>query len=151
MAAREIRKAESADLGAIRTCAEQAYALYIPRIGKKPAPMIADFGSQIAAGQVDVCCEGERLLGYIVSYPRGDHLHVENVAVLPDLQGSGLGRQLMAHAEDVARRAGLAAIELYTNLHMTENQEFYPRLGYDETGRGEEDGFERVFYRKELN
>jgi hypothetical protein len=33
---------------------------------------------------------------------------------------------------------------------MTENLTFYPALGYDETGRGVQDGFARVFYRKAL-
>lgn len=147
---RTIRLATADDVAEIRRCAEEAYALYVPRIGKKPAPMIADFAAQIAAGQVHVCIEAERLLGYIVLYPRDDHLHVENVAVFPGQQGTGLGKYLMAFAEIEARRAGLAAIELYTNQHMTENLSFYPRLGYEELGRGEEAGFARVFYRKAL-
>ncbi len=148
--ARTIRLAVATDLAAIRRCAEEAYALYVPRIGKKPAPMVADFAAQIDDRQVHVCVEGERVLGYIVLYARDDHLHIENVAVFPSLQGSGLGRDLLAFAEDEARRAGIAVIELYTNRHMTENLGFYPRLGYVELGRGEEAGFARVFYRKKL-
>ncbi len=31
------------------------------------------------------------------------------------------------------------------------NRSLYPRLGYSETGRRMEDGFDRVFYRKELS
>ena len=147
----EIRPATAADLAEIRRCAEDAYALYVPRIGRKPAPMVADFAAQIAAAQVHVCVAGDRLLGYIVMYPRDDHLHIENVAVFPELQGSGVGRRLLAFAEAEAQRAGIAAIELYTNQHMTENLSFYPRLGYRELGRGEEAGFARVFYRKELD
>lgn len=145
-----MRLAVAGDVAEIRRCAEEAYALYVPRIGKKPAPMIADFATQIAAGQVHVCIEGARLLGYIVLYPRDDHLHVENVAVFPGQQGTGLGKFLMAFAEAEAKRAGIAAIELYTNQHMTENLSFYPRLDYKELGRGEEAGFARVFYRKVL-
>lgn len=147
----DIRLAVPEDLSAIRRCAEDAYALYVPRIGKKPAPMIADFAAQIDAGQVHVCIEGGELAGYIVLYPRGDHLHIENVAILSALQGSGLGRKLLVFAEAEARRAGLAAIELYTNQKMTENLTFYPRLGYVELRRAEEDGFARVFYRKDLS
>ena len=150
-ATRDIRLAAASDLDAIRRCAEEAYALYVPRIGKKPAPMIADFATQIEAGQVHVCVEEEQVLGYIVLYPRDDHLHIENVAVFPSQQGTGLGKYLLAFAETEARRAGIAAIELYTNQHMTENLSFYPRLGYAELGRGEEAGFARVFYRKELS
>ena len=33
---------------------------------------------------------------------------------------------------------------------MTENLELYPRLGYREVDRREEDGFSRVFFRKRL-
>ena len=47
-------------------------------------------------------------------------------------------------------RPGFDRIELYTNAAMRENIEYYPRLGYKEIGRHEEDGFERVFFRKSL-
>ena len=91
------------------------------------------------------------MAGFVVGYPRGDHWHLENVAVDPAKQGTGLGRALVTHAEAVARAAGARAVELYTNAKMTENQGLYPRLGYRETGRAAEDGFDRVFYRKTLD
>lgn len=119
-------------------------------MGRKPAPMVADFAGQIAAGQVHVAEGDGGIAGYIVFYPRGDHIHVENVAVDPALQGRGIGKALLGLAEAAAERHGLAALELYTNARMTENQVFYPRLGYVETGRREEDGFARVYYRKDL-
>ena len=50
----------------------------------------------------------------------------------------------------MARAAGAVAVELYTNARMTENMSLYPRPGYAETGRALENGFDRVFYRKEL-
>ena len=112
--------------------------------------MVADFEAQIGAGKLHVVeLEGE-VAGFVVFYPRGDHLHVENVAVLPSAQGKGIGKALLSFAEDQARRLGLPAVELYTNVKMVENQAFYPALGYVETDRREEDGFSRVFYRKEL-
>jgi hypothetical protein len=33
---------------------------------------------------------------------------------------------------------------------MTENQRLYAAIGYEETGRGNTDGYERVFMRKRL-
>ncbi len=54
----------------------------------------------------------------------------------------------MAFAEEHARTEGLAEVVLYTNERMTENLRFYPALGFTETGRGVQDGFARVFYRK---
>lgn len=150
-AVRTIRLAVKADLPAVQRCAEDAYAMYVSRIGKKPAPMIADFAVQIDAGDVYVSVEDDTVLGYIVMYSRGDHIHIENVAVFGRAQGKGVGKQLLAFAESQARDAGIGALELYTNQHMTENLVFYPRLGYAEVGRGEEGGFSRVFYRKILD
>lgn len=145
-----IRKAARPDLEGVRDCARQAYALYVPRMGKEPAPMVADFEAQIHAGKLHVVELDGGVAGFVVFYPRGDHLHVENVAVLPGAQGKGIGKALLGFAEDEARRLGLPAVELYTNVKMVENQAFYPALGYLETDRREEDGFSRVFYRKDL-
>ncbi len=46
---------------------------------------------------------------------------------------------------------GFSAVELYTNEKMTKNLQPYPYLGYREIGRWEEDGFNRVFFKKELS
>jgi ribosomal protein S18 acetylase RimI-like enzyme len=143
-----IRPARLGDLDAVKTCAEQAYAPYVARIGKKPAPMVADFKARIEAGQVYVFERNREILGYIVLYPRRDHLHVENVAVFPGHHGHGIGKALLSFAEDHAKRQRLCAVELYTNAMMTENLVYYPKLGYDEISRREEDGFSRVYFRK---
>ena len=143
-----IRPARDADCDAVRACAEAAYAPYVERIGRKPAPMVADFAAQIAAGQVRVLVEDGEICGFTVFYPRGDHLHLENVAVHPSQYGRGHGQRLLAFVEQEALRLGLAAVELYTNEKMEKNLILYPRLGYQEVGRREEDGFRRVFFRK---
>jgi len=145
-----IVRADKSHLGAIERCARAAYQKYVARIGREPAPMVADFGAQIAAGQIWAAVDEAGLGGYAVCYARGDHMHLENIAVLPERQGHGIGRALIAHVEAEARRRGLAAVELYTNEKMTENLQLYPRLGYIETGRHLEDGFHRVFFRKAL-
>jgi len=146
----KLRKATASDCNDVKTCAAEAYARYVPRIGRKPAPIFADFTAQIDAGQVHVAEADGAFAGFIVLYPRNDHIHVENVAIYPAVQGRGLGKALLAFAEAEAKRQGFAAIELYTNAMMIENQRFYPRLGYIETGRRDEDGFARVYYRKDL-
>ncbi len=145
-----IRLAQIADLDLVRSCAEQAYALYVPRMGKKPAPMVADFKAQIEAGHVYVIEADETVAGFIVLYRRRDHLHVENVAIFPARQRQGLGGALLSFAEAEAKRQGIPAIELYTNIKMTENLELYPRLGYVEIDRREDEGFSRVYFRKPL-
>lgn len=145
-----VRLAQPQDLRAIQECARLAYEFYVPRIGKRPAPMIADFGQQIEEGIVYVLAKGRDVSGFIVFYPQDDHVHLENVAMRPECQGLGYGIKLIEFAEQEAIKAGYTAIELYTNAKMTENLTLYPYLGYTETDCRHEDGFDRVFYRKEL-
>ncbi len=147
----KIRPAQFDDLTAVERIASVAYAKYVKRIGKKPAPMIADFGSQIDKGTVFVAVDdGGAICGFVVFYPRDGGIHLENVAVSPTHQGSGIGRRLIAFAEDWAAVRGYRSVDLYTNEKMVENMTFYPALGYVETRRGEEDGFRRVYYRKSI-
>jgi ribosomal protein S18 acetylase RimI-like enzyme len=146
----EIRQARMTDLHGIRRCAEAAYGIYVPRIGKPPAPMVADFARLIGDGKVHVLSDGSAIAGFAVFYLRGDHVHLENVAVHPDFQKRGHGARLIAYAEQFATEAGANAVELYTNIKMTENLSLYPSLGYEEAGRRHEDGFDRVFFRKIL-
>ena len=47
-----IRPAKANDAPEIRECAEQAYARYVPVIGRKPAPMVADFNPMAFKAQV---------------------------------------------------------------------------------------------------
>lgn len=145
-----IRPAEASDEAAILACAEQAYSRFIPRIGRKPAPMLADYRGQIAAGQVWIAEDGSDLAGFIVFAPQGDVMLLENVAVLPTAAGRGIGKALIGCCEAEARRLGLRAISLYTNEKMVENIAIYPKLGYVETRRGDEDGFRRVWFEKPL-
>lgn len=47
-----IRKGELLDIGVIKICIDEAYASYIPRIGKRPASMDTDFKPLLDDGRV---------------------------------------------------------------------------------------------------
>lgn len=111
--------------------------------------MLADYDAAIGAGEAWVLEEDGGLAGVLVARPGEDHLFVETVAVQPERQGGGLGRRLMTFAEDEALRLGLDEVRLYTNEKMRENFSFYGGLGFEETGRRTEDGYRRVFMRKQ--
>jgi GNAT superfamily N-acetyltransferase len=146
-----IRQAVADDEDAVRACAEQAYAQYVSVIGRKPAPMLADFRAQIAAGFVHLCIgEQEELRGFIVFYPVGQHMLLENIAVSKAGRGKGIGKALIQFCEAQATRLGLGSVCLYTNEKMTDNLSIYPRLGYVEVQRRSEDGFDRVYFEKRL-
>ncbi|AYD01057.1 GNAT family N-acetyltransferase [Neorhizobium sp. NCHU2750] len=146
-----IRPAVAADETNIRACAESAYTRYIEAIGRRPAPMDADFAAKISAGEVYVAEDDDGVFqGFIVFFPDDGHMFLENVAVMPSAAGKGVGKSLIGFCEAEARRQGLSAIELYTNEKMIENLSIYPRLGYVETDRRSENGFNRVFFEKKL-
>jgi len=145
-----IRAAIAADVAVIGQIVEQAYRHYIPRIGKPPGPMLDDYAVRVSEGVVWVIEEGSTIAGIIVLLPTPDYLLLDNIAVAPARQGTGLGRQLLAFAEAEALRRGYNEIRLYTHEKMTENQRLYAAIGYEEIGRGTEAGYERVFMRKQL-
>ena len=93
--------------------------------------------------------EGDALAGILVLEEAGDGaLLLDNVAVAPSAQGKGHGQALVAFAEAEAQRRRLREVRLYTNVLMTENLALYGRLGFRETGRVSEKGYERVYMAK---
>ncbi|MEQ4715049.1 GNAT family N-acetyltransferase [Nonomuraea sp. B19D2] len=143
-----MRLAGAADKAAVERLVYDAYSPWIEVVGMRPLPMEADYAALIDAGLVHVTDE---LDGLIVLVPEDGVLLVENVAVRPGRQGKGLGRALMAYAEEEARRLGLPALRLYTNVKMAANIALYESLGYIETGRQGIEGRSAVMLRKQLN
>lgn len=74
------------------------------------------------AGSVAVGCDGHRAWVYYL-------------AVAPDRQGQGLGRRLMAAAEDFARDRGIQKLQLMVRPSNAKVASFYRALGYEETPR----------------
>jgi ribosomal protein S18 acetylase RimI-like enzyme len=146
-----IRLAEACDEPDVKNCAEQAYVHYVPVIGRKPAPMLADYAAQIAEGVVYVATDEEKTFqGFIVFYAEDGHILLENVAVLPSAAGRGVGKSLMSFCENAGRERGMKTVQLYTNALMTDNLWMYPRLGYVQIAQRTEDGFNRVYFEKRL-
>ncbi len=149
-AAGAVSLARTGQEDAIRSLVRRAYAIYVPRMGKEPGPMLDDYGARVAEGSAYVFERDDTLCGALVLLDYPDHLLLDNVAIDPACQGQGLGRILIDFAEDEARRRGYGEIRLYTHRTMTENVTMYAALGYEETGRGEQAGYDRVFMRKRL-
>ncbi len=102
------------------------------------AAATAGISAAIAAGQVYVAIAAEpEIAGLIALIDKPDHR-------APGVRAA-LGRVPIAFAEAQARRRGFAELRLYTHATMVGNIALYRRLGFTETGRGLEDGYDRVF------
>jgi GNAT superfamily N-acetyltransferase len=145
-----IRRATADDAARTRAIARAAYGKYVPRIGREPAPMLADFAAEIAAGRVIVIETAGEVEGYMIAWPEADAYFIDNIAIDPKRQGEGLGRRLIAHVAIEAKRLRLPAVRLYTNAMMTENLSMYAHIGFVETHRAMEKGFHRIYMRWSL-
>ncbi|KAM4057206.1 hypothetical protein HRG_004043 [Hirsutella rhossiliensis] len=119
-----LAQAGPGDVPAIREIVRAAYAKYVDRIGKPPAPMAADYHHLVNRSET-------------------------SSSTLPP-RGRGYGRVLLECADRVARDRGLAALTLFTNAKMYENLALYAKMGYSEVGNRTESGHERVYFRKDL-
>ena len=145
-----VERAKAEDVPAIKPMVDAAYSKYIERLGKLPAAMNSDYEELVETQNVYVLRIGGHMVGSILLSRDGDAIKVNNLVVDPSVQGRGYGRVLMDYAEAMARAQGLAAVTLFTNEKMHENIVLYTKIGFTETGRKAEDGFNRVFFRKNL-
>ena len=146
-----VETAKAEDVPAIKPMIDAAYSKYIERFGKLPAAMTADCDKLVETQSLYVLRVGSNVIGSVLLSRDGDSIKVNNLVVEPSAQGRGYSRMLMSYAESMARAQGLAAVTLFTNEKMHENIALYTKLGFTETGRKTEDGFNRVFFRKSLS
>lgn len=77
--------------------------------------------------------EEGRILGCLMLTPRENgEIQMRQVAVRPDLQGTGLGRTLVSEAERKARELGFTRMMLHARDGAVG---FYEKLGYTKLGK----------------
>ncbi len=92
--------------------------------------MTTDYGEAVRKHHIDLLHMDGKLAALIEMIPGDDHLLIENVAVSPAFQNRGLGRRLLAHAEQVAAAQGHPVVRLFTNKLFAANVQLYGKLGY---------------------
>jgi GNAT superfamily N-acetyltransferase len=125
-----LRPATLADAPAVRALVREAYAKWVPIIGREPKPMTADYAQAVQKHRIDLLYADGTLAALIEMIAEPECLLIENVAVSPAFQGQGLGRKLMAHAEQVAASLKRDRARLYANKLFAENIRLYAKLGY---------------------
>ena len=82
----------------------------------------------ILVGRADGAIVASAMVGH-----DGHRGWVYYVAVDPNLQGNGLGRNIMAAAEDWLRNAGVPKLQLLVRRENAKAGAFYQSLGYEES------------------
>ena len=128
----QIRVAQPADVDALVALINAAFVV----------ERIAIEGDRVDAGKVRaymdrgqfLLLEALSLLGCAYVELRGDHGYLGLLSVEPALQMRGLGRRLMAAAEQYFHEAGCIAVDLRIISARPELLRFYTKLGFRETG-----------------
>ena len=84
---------------------------------------------------IDLLEEDGRPIALIEIIPSPSQLLIENIAVLPDRYGEGIGEMLLEPAETIARSLGVNELRvnewrLYTDAKFSTNLSFYARRGF---------------------
>ena len=142
------RLAAPGEIEAVQHVIVLAYGRYLARFNRLPRTFSRDYSAHIREGRLWVI--GEPVVGVVSLSACDSSLVIENLAVLPNFQGQGVGRRLIDFAETQARLRGLRRLELFTNVMMTENLEIFRRFGFEETARQTADGMQRVHFARTL-
>jgi GNAT superfamily N-acetyltransferase len=126
----ELRRATAADVTAVTALQRAAYAGNREVLGVEPLPLRADYEEIVARCEVWLAEGGQGLDGVLILEPRPDDLLIWSVATEPRAQGRGLGRRLLAAAEQRAAALGRRTMRLYTGEPLTGNIAWYGRHGY---------------------
>lgn len=126
----ELRAAERGEAATIRDVVRNAYAKWVPVIGREPLPMQVDYAQALHDHQFVVAVADGGMVGLIETVGHEDHVWIENVAVVPEWQGRGIGQRLLADAERRAAEAACFETRLVTNGAFEATLHLYARLGY---------------------
>jgi N-acetylglutamate synthase-like GNAT family acetyltransferase len=85
----ELRQATPSDAAAIRHLTRQAYAKWVPLIGRELKPMTADYEIAVQRHRFDLLSSEGVLAALIETVDEGDQLLIENLAVAPTFQRQG--------------------------------------------------------------
>ena len=124
------RLGHAGDAALIRDFVRAAYAKWVPVMGREPLPMTADYDAALITHDFRLGFVAGELACLIETMAHPDHLWIENIAVRPDLQGRGLGRQMLDLTMAEARARGVPQVRLLTNAALTSNVRLYQTYGF---------------------
>ena len=111
----KLRQAEAKDVSAIRELTREAYAKWVPVIGREPKPMTADYAEAVRSHRIDLLYVDGKLAALIETIPGAGHLLIAlNIEVFQPLATFSTGIEAMI--------AGLKG----TKLAKGSDEIFYP-------------------------
>lgn len=148
----ELSAIQPADAGEVLTLQRAAYAteaqLYNDAFLPALVQTLSELEQELAESGGLVAREGSRIIGAIRWSLHDGSVYIGRITIAPDLQGRGLGTQLLRAAEAAS---GASRAELFTGHLSAANIRLYEREGYSEFRRETlRPGVELVYLGKDL-
>ena len=128
-----LERARPEDAPALRAVVAAAFAEYEGKLDPPSGALSesdASLRDRILGGGAWQCVHGGTVVGCAFVTPRGDHLYLGRVAVLPAWRGHGIGDLLLARIELQARELGLPSVQLAVRLTLPRLRAWYTARGY---------------------
>jgi GNAT superfamily N-acetyltransferase len=152
----DIRPISPDDAGEVMTLQRAAFVQEAQIYGSVDMPALSQTLDAVTAELTgnDGCVAriGPRMVGAVRARHDGELLLIGRIAIAPDVQGEGVGSQLLAAVEQRGRELGCTEAELFTGSLSEANLRLYKREGYVESERVPTgDGIEEIYLRKRLD
>jgi ribosomal protein S18 acetylase RimI-like enzyme len=139
-----LREAVEADAEAVAAVIRAAFEEYRGRLDP-PSGALAETAATVRekmrTAQAVVALASQVPVGCIFFRPEEGRLYLFRLAVLPGHRRRGLGRALLAHAEERARELGLPRVRLGVRAALARQIAYYEDLGYRRVGDGTHPGY----------
>ena len=139
-----LREAGEADAEALAAVIRAAFEEYRGRLDP-PSGALAETAATVRekmrTAQAVVALASQVPVGCAFLRPEEGRLYLFRLAVLPGHRGRGLGRALLAHAEERARALGLPRVRLGVRAALARQIAYYEDLGYRRVGDGTHPGY----------
>jgi ribosomal protein S18 acetylase RimI-like enzyme len=139
-----LREASDTDAEIVAAVIRAAFEEYRGRLDP-PSGALAETAhtvrEKMRTAQAVVALASQVPVGCIFFRPEEGRLYLFRLAVLPGHRGRGLGRALLAHAEERARALGLPRVRLGVRAALARQIAYYEGLGYRRVGDGTHPGY----------
>lgn len=132
------RPVTDADAPGLIALIDRCFADYpgcvLDTVVEEPALQAPHTAYTAKGGQVWVVADGPDIKASVGLMPDGSGWQLIKLYVHPLAQGQGLGRHLLAFAEDEARRRGAQGLSLWSDTRFVKAHALYEKNGYRKGG-----------------
>jgi ribosomal protein S18 acetylase RimI-like enzyme len=133
-----VRLATSEDAEAISDILRVAFSElkdgYTPEAFEVVTPSAEVIATRFAQGPQWVAIIDGRPVGTVSVFPEPGHLYIRSMAVLPETQGAGVGKNLLDAVEVYAIEAGFERLFLHTTYFSKSAIRLYEKCGFKWVG-----------------